>query len=245
MFEIVGESLAVLWKDWSKDMDCAVLSYQNHFSLSGTCPHCGKPTVFIMETPAHEETAVVGGRAKPLLYAVMKCSGCKKYILGAIVKETNTEWKYYLHYPLGEPTVNVSSDIPVQVRADLEEAIRCQWAKTVRAPIVMCRRAIEAACDNLLGTQSNAGIRAKIEELAKKGLITDPLKEWARRVQIEARAAAHPQEDGLDNMTPEDVVATLEFTQEFFEHVYVMPAKLKRAVERAEQKKGGSLASTS
>jgi hypothetical protein len=146
------------------------------------------------------------------------------------------KWRYLEHYPIGEPKLDLSNDIPPHVRADLEEAIRCRWAKATKAPIVMCRRAIEAACDHLLGVKSRDSIRSKIEELAKAGTITAPLKEWAHRVQLEARAAAHPQEDGLDNIGMEDADAIIEFTQEFFEHVYVMPAKLKRAVERAEHR---------
>jgi hypothetical protein len=59
----------------------------------------------------------------------------------------------------------------------------------------------------------------------------------AHPVRLEARVAAHPQQDGLDEITDEDADAIIEFTQEFFDHVYVMPAKMKRAVERAEQRK--------
>jgi len=80
-------------------------------------------------------------------------------------------------------------------------------------------------------------MRAKIDELFKAGTITGPLQQMAHRVRLEARVAAHPQEDGLDDITDENADAIIEFTQEFFDHVYVMPAKLKRAVERAEQRK--------
>jgi hypothetical protein len=215
------------------DMKCTMLSTQNQFSLNGECPHCQKPTVFTMATPAHEQPS---GSGQSVLYAVMRCSGCLQYILGIVLKQAAGPWFYRGHYPLGSPKIDLSQDIPDPIRSDFIEAIKCRWVKADKAAVTMCRRAIESACENL-GAKAKENIRAKIDELFKAGTITSPLQQMAHRVRLEARVAAHPQEDGLDEITDEDADAIIEFTQEFFDHVYVMPAKLKRAVERAEQRK--------
>jgi hypothetical protein len=166
----------------------------------------------------------------------MRCSGCLKYILGIVLKQAAGPWHYRGHYPLGSPKTDISHDIPDPIRSDFIEAIKCRWVGADKAAVTMCRRAIESACENL-GAKAKENIRAKIDELFKAGTITGPLQQMAHRVRLEARVAAHPQEDGLDSISDEDADAIIEFTQEFFDHVYVMPAKLKRAVERAEQRK--------
>lgn len=221
------------------------------FSLSGTCPHCSNMAVLTMVTqppyiepiPSPERPA--GYRSeRERICAAMQCPGCKKFVLAVVTRNENPspgqpsddQFIYEAHYPPGEPRLDLSEDIPAEIRSDLEEAIKCRWVKANKAAIVMCRRAIEAACNHLLGDTSKDSIRSKVEKLAKKGLITEPLEQWARRVQLEARAAAHPQEDGLDKITGEDAEAMIEFTQQFFTNVFVMPANLKRAVERAEQR---------
>jgi hypothetical protein len=165
----------------------------------------------------------------------MRCSGCLQYILGIVLKQSGP-WLYRGHYPLGSPKIDLSQDIPEPIRLDFIEAIKCRWVKADKAAVTMCRRAVESACENL-GAKAKENIRAKIDELFKAGTITSPLQQMAHRVRLEARVAAHPQEDGLDEITDEDADAIIEFTQEFFDHVYVMPAKLRRAVERAEQRK--------
>jgi hypothetical protein len=38
---------------------------------------------------------------------------------------------------------------------------------------------------------------------------------------------AHPGKDGLNDVTEQDATDIVEFTREFFHHVFVVPAKLK------------------
>jgi hypothetical protein len=59
---------------------------------------------------------------------------------------------------------------------------------------------------------------------------TTPLKEMAHRVRLGGNLGAHPPEDPED---PEEIIigpdysdAVIEFTRDFFQHVYVMPRRL-------------------
>jgi hypothetical protein len=71
-----------------------------------------------------------------------------------------------------------------------------------------------------------------IDWLAAQGTITTPLKEMAHRVRLGGNLGAHPPEDPIDateiTIGPEYADAVLEFTREFFQHVYVMPERLKK-----------------
>jgi hypothetical protein len=70
-------------------------------------------------------------------------------------------------------------------------------------------------------------LNAQIDELAEKQIITASLKEMAHEVRLTGNDGAHPGEDGLNDVSPEDATDMIQFTQELFHHVYVMPAKLK------------------
>src|SRR5690242_12148425 len=70
-------SLAVLWKDWPKQMDITVLDSGNHrFTLRGQCPHCKEKSVFTSVTNTHSETEGF----TTLFCVVMRCQGCLEYI---------------------------------------------------------------------------------------------------------------------------------------------------------------------
>jgi Ribonuclease G/E len=67
----------------------------------------------------------------------------------------------------------------------------------------------------------------QIDELATQGKITEPLKEFAHEIRVTRNMGAHPDKDGLEEVTEQDAKDIVEFTREFLHHVYVMPAKLK------------------
>src|SRR5712664_1435157 len=99
----------------------------------------------------------------------------------------------------------------------------------------MCRRAIQGACIDK--KMKDDKLQIQIDEMASKGLITDPLKQWAHEVRLGGNDGAHPDKDNLKDMTQQDADEIIEFTGQFLHHVYVMPAALTaRQVARAAAK---------
>ncbi|HKV39890.1 MAG TPA: DUF4145 domain-containing protein, partial [Blastocatellia bacterium] len=78
--------------------------------------------------------------------------------------------------------MTVDKSVPSEIAADFAEALRCLWVKAYRAAVAMCRRSIEASC-NQLGAKGNRLVD-KIDDLAQKGKITAPLKDWAHEVRL-------------------------------------------------------------
>ena len=72
----------------------------------------------------------------------------------------------------------------------------------------------------------------QIDDLAKQGKITAALQEMAHTVRLIGNVGAHPDEDGLEDVGPDDASDFIEFSREFYDHVYVMPAKLLKMKER-------------
>jgi len=151
----------------------------------------------------------------------------------------NQSYDYFEHYPLGKPNDDVASEIPEHIRADFREALRCRFVDANNATVEMCRRAVQASCIHL-NAPSDKKLVQQIDWLAQQGIITTPLKEMAHRVRLGGNLGAHPPEDPDDETAiiigPEYADAVIEFTRDFFQHVYVMPERLKKFtfVRRAE-----------
>jgi hypothetical protein len=220
--------LSPLWKDWAKPMKCITLgsAVRTEFSLVGQCPHCRKQAAFSMVTAAHTETM----DARIRFCAAMCCPACLKYILGVVTRKNTPPGQgvlpleYEEHYPLGSPDDSVDASVPEGIASDFAEAKRCLWVKAYRATVAMCRRSVEASCHNL-GAQGK-NLFERIDDLAKKGCITEPLKKLAHRVRLTGNQGLHGADD-LDTITEADAKAIIIFTEQYFQHVYVMPELLK------------------
>jgi hypothetical protein len=89
----------------------------------------------------------------------------------------------------------------------------------------MCRRAVQSSCDDLKA--EGRDLYNQIDDLAKKGIITEPLRQLAHKVRLVANKELHAKHDDLETIQERDAESVIAFTQEYFHHVYVMPALLK------------------
>ena len=234
LIKFLCRSLAILWKNWPRDMKATLIDGKtNRFSLSGRCPHCGLNSVFITVIEPH--TTHVGTQIYEFA-ATMQCQGCLKYILGIVMKQFN-KLIYQEHYPLGTPDDSVDKSVPANIAADFSEALRCLWVKSYKATVAMCRRSVEASCADLKATGKN--LYAKIDNLADKGIITEPLKKMAHRVRLTANKELHGRGDDLNTFGEQEAEAIVACVREYFHHVYVMPALLKE-YEKPKAAAGGT-----
>ncbi len=230
LIDFLLPSLAILWKEWPKDMRANTLGHvqQGQFSLSGTCPHCDSSSVFLAVSSVCD--AAEGGFIESR--AVMQCQGCQRHILGCAIRPANStgQFTYREHFPLGKPDERIAAEIPQNVSDDFREALRCRFVDAHNATVEMCRRAVQASCFQL-GAPDDKLVK-QIDWLASQGKITTPLKEMAHRVRLGGNLGAHPPEDPTDEteiiIGPEYSDAVVEFTRDFFQHVYVMPERLKK-----------------
>ncbi len=222
LIQFLCDSLAILWKDWSRDMRVNVLDADSsRFSLRGKCPHCAENSVFILVTNVNLDA--IGG-SQYRVTGAMQCQGCDKYILGMVLRQ-NGPWNYIEHYPIGTPDASVNEHVPPNIASDFSEALRCLWIGSYKATVAMCRRSVEASCHERGAVGAN--LYARIDDLAGKGIITDPLRRMAHRVRLAANQELHGEPDDLNTFGEPDAKAMTDFVREYFHHVYVMPALLE------------------
>lgn len=210
--------------------------HENKFSFSGICPHCDHSSVFLAVTHAHGDAKhhpTNNAITEQVYWAGMQCQGCMKFIFGCVRRlppagGQTFSLEYVTHYPLGEPPEEVAEEIPANIAADYREAQRCRFVDAHNATVEMCRRAVQASCIDLKAPSDEKLVK-QIDWLASEGIITAPLKEMAHRIRLGGNLGAHPPEDSEDAIVigPEYSDAVLEFTRDFFHHVYVMPVRLK------------------
>jgi Domain of unknown function (DUF4145) len=216
------------------------------FSLTGICPHCNRSSVCTMASIPYIEHVRYDGPpsgAYPQnagifrLAAVTQCQGCKGLILAVVTRKphpispsshTTEPFVYVAHYPMGKPDDSIEEGIPEEIGEDFKEALRCTFVNAYKAAVCMCGRALEAACDDLKANGST--LEDKIDDLAKKGQISIPLKDLAHQIRLTRNRGAHAPKDekqAANNPTKDHADALIAFTRQFFQHVYTMPAKLK------------------
>ena len=194
----------------------------NQVGANGPCPHCAVTSLF---KPVASYAQRTPQSASLTIVSATQCESCKQFAL--VIGQTdgqNHPSRLVAFYPLGKPRDAVDLNVPKPIADDFAEALRCQWIQAYRACVVMCRRAVQSSALHL-GAKGGKLID-QIDDLSKTGIITTPLKDFAHEIRLTGNDGAHPEKDGLENVTEKDGEAIIEFTGEYLHHVYVMPAKL-------------------
>jgi Domain of unknown function (DUF4145) len=174
--------------------------------------------------------------------AAMQCQGCMKYILAIVTYANNNHTVNYVsHYPLGAPNDTVAPEIPPHIQVDFKEALRCLFVNAYNATVEMCRRALEASCIDLGIPKGIRDLEDMIDSLENQRKITPHMKEVAHKIRLGGNRGAHPPEaDVLAAqqagemqvagpvviIVKEHAEAIVDFTRQFFQHVYVVPQQL-------------------
>ncbi|HEV2287414.1 MAG TPA: DUF4145 domain-containing protein [Candidatus Acidoferrales bacterium] len=218
--DAILQGIDMLWPCYNLAMELVNLGPQSaKVGGRGSCPHCGVPSYF----------EPVGGpycdNGTLRMVHPAQCQNCKSFIL--LVGRRNLATGPYLleaFYPLGKPNDSVDEAVPSSIREDFAEALRCRWIKAYKATVTMCRRAIQSSVLHV--GASDKKLVEQIDELAMKGKLTASLKDYAREVRLTGNDGAHPDKDGLKDVSENDADDIIAFTKHFFDSVYVTPARL-------------------
>lgn len=127
-----------------------------------------------------------------------------------------------------DPDQYVHPDIPAPAQRSLEEAKRCFANKAYMACAVMCGRAVEALCADILKSKNLAeGLR----KLRSEKIIDEKLYEWSEALRTERNIGAHAGDQVTSYQDAKDV---LDFAHAICDYVCVLDKKYKAYRSRKE-----------
>ena len=227
-FEILNLGLSANATCYNSDVQ--IVNFPPNYTMigvSGICPHCAAHAYLRPVGGPYIETDPQANYTVTTMCCAVQCEACKNLGIAVGARRStsgNANYALVAFYPTGKPNDIVDDAIPEAIRMDFREAKRCRWVNAYKAAVVMCRRAVQASCV-ALGAKKNKLID-QIDEIAAMGIITSSLRDFAHEIRLEGNDGAHPGKDGLEDVTEKDADDILEFTDHFFNHVYVMPARL-------------------
>lgn len=174
-------------------------------------------------------------------YELFACPVCHRVVLRQTYGD-ETMIHYHNHDEISHydtknilyPLCNIeSASVPAKVKEAYEAAL-----KTKSIDKYVCLMALRRTLELLLKDKGATewGLKDKIEETAKKGLLPDTLKEASSLAKMLGDTAAHDKNFEIDQY---DVEAMVEFIGFILEYLYVVPDKINSYKERLDAKSAG------
>ena len=125
--------------------------------------------------------------------------------------------------------------IPDQIWDDFFEAVTDYNNGSFKSTVVMCRRTMQNICLDNGATKTDAAgrwtsLRNQIKQ-AFPGAEYAYLKALSEEIKYFGDYGAHPQDDILDEVTPEEAKDVLAFTRSFIEVSIIQPDRVKKRFE--------------
>lgn len=241
LFDILSDCCLALWSQWPEYMKVSQYS-EKGFILRGQCPHCEHLASFpTVTTPFQQQEGTHSFR----WVAAARCEACNEYILAIVRFDTPMKATPFVtvpgvppwlekYFPIGTPSDYVAEEVPLPIREDFAEALRCNFIKSWKATVLMCRRALQASCDTEKADGND--LYTQIDFLAKRQRITEPLRKMAHRIRLLGKKGAHGDYSDIDDtITANDAEDAVKFMRHYLEHVYVLPAQLDGPVTASEE----------
>jgi hypothetical protein len=193
------------------------------------CPYCG-----VMVKTEEKSSIIVQNEDDPTYnqgYFLIQCLSCHHVLFGYITTYIN-ECNQLVWNTIAEclwPTSslgNLSSEIPVTARRDIQDAHKCFTHGIYSATAVLCGRALERLIKEKAG---NFTIAKGLQELKAKGIIEERLYNWAEALRKERNIGAHASEEETTKENAEDII---DFTIAIFDYIYTFSQKYAKYVDR-------------
>lgn len=198
-----------------------------------TCPHCHAISAFDC---IFSKRGIFQGEWYPI--SVWQCHNCDRaiYLTHQTARnnvDAGRSADPFSMLPATQPSVD--SRVPKGIADDFIEAARDYNIASYKSSAVMARRTIQKMCLNL-GATKGEKLHKQIDELKTNGKLHSDLADIATEIRFLGNDGAHPEDDGLDEVSPEDAKEILDFTAELLDDLYVRPEKVAAMKKKREAK---------
>ena len=205
--------------------------------LSVFCPNCNSiveaELLFEYAYGVEYEDELQG---KGITVQLAKCLNCENPFLfneDFIEIEGNyfSQGKTQL-YPVKES--EFVANAPNSIIKPYKEAIKCFRANAYEACVIMCRKGIDALCQDKGETRGN--LKSKLKNLKEKGVLENTFYNWSNKLREIGNIGAHSHDIEINKQDAKD---TLEFFEALILYLYHLVSKYDEFIKRKNQEKPG------
>jgi hypothetical protein len=124
------------------------------------------------------------------------------------------------------------ANAPQRIIKPYKEAIKCFKANAYEASVVMCRKGIDAICDDL--GENKGTLINKLKKLKDKGLLENTFYNWSNELREIGNLGAHSHDIEI---TKQDAKDTLEFFEALILYLYHLVDKYNELIKRKKYSK--------
>ena len=189
----------------------------------GRCPHCGVSKPLLAKNSEFDTRDHAGGKKRWYIYVCSRCAG----VVSAWALPGDS-----LEVEAVFPQLNdVSDHVPLPAREYLRQA-----QESIHSPagaVLLCGSAVDAMLK--AHGYRDGSLDSRIDEAKDGGIITAGMAEWAYDVRLDATDQGPVDEEAsLPSRT--DAERSLDFTMALAEILFVLPARVKRGMDREKSK---------
>jgi hypothetical protein len=191
------------------------------------CTHCH---VHVEADEKGNFQYAAGAENDPGRYVLLQCERCGSPLL--VIQEQNGNlaegdiWgEPQVLYPSSDIQVNPKA--PPEIRAAIEEGIRCYRSRAYTASAIMCRKTLEGICE-AHGVRERS-LDASLKKMLEGDLIDKRLYEWSDQLRITRNKAAH----GVGVVSSaQDARDALDFTVGILDYLFSYRDQFEKFKER-------------
>lgn len=192
------------------------------------CEYC---QVLVEAEILYEYSVFIDEIGEPFNSIFLKCPKCESAMLASqeisfIDDEGDVIWDSPRRLYPTEKEVNYK--FPKIIRQPLEEVYKSFKAKAYMSSAIMCRKTLEAVCQDH-GINKRFKLGRALIEMKKRKFIEEQLFNWATVLRITGNEAAH---DVAVNISRDDAKDLLEFTEAFLNYIYTFKDKFNSFKKR-------------
>ncbi|WP_426241847.1 DUF4145 domain-containing protein [Nocardioides sp. LHG3406-4] len=195
------------------------------------CPHCqGYSTFSVVYVDGNRRVVDQGREVRD---GASRCNNpdCMRVIGGLIGQNQRDVIEWWPKQVGGKDF----PDVPEHIASTADEAHKCLSIGAHRGAIALARAVVEATAK--ANDITKGMLDKKIDELAKKGVISEAMKEAAHEIRFAGNEVAHA-DLAEDPITAEDADEVLQLMDAILTRVYQEPAQVERVRTRRQERRG-------
>jgi len=204
-----------------------------NIKIGGKCPFCDDSSRFSLRSKA------MGGHLKKERIDEIIISYCCDACLRIIPIHWRIEGWGRKNVPVvsnPKMVLPVKEDfdfenVPEPIVEEIEEALNCLSVNAYHGFAALCRRSIQAICDDL-GADGSTKVQKQIEEMLEMMGLDEEWEDMTKQIMLTGHDGAHPQ---LPEVNSERASVLVSLLQDLTYQLYTRPGKVKEAAELRER----------